>query len=91
MTLARNISTIAATTTPTPITTRRTRTVTERNNKNKRVMETATTMIEMKEETIIIGTKIVSVNQVLITIRLNPVARIKQSDISDTVFNVHSP
>ena len=91
MTLARNISTIAATITPTPITTRRTRTVTERNNKNKRVMETATTMIEMKEETIIIGTKIVSVNQVLITIRLNPVARIKQNAISDTVFNVQSP
>ena len=54
-------------------------------------MKTATTMIEMKVETIIIGTKIVSVNQVLITIRLNPVARIKQNAISDTVFNVQSP
>ena len=30
-------------------------------------MKTATTMIEMKVETIIIGTKIGSVNQVLIT------------------------
>ena len=54
-------------------------------------MKTATTMIEMKVETIIIGTKIVSVNQVLITIRLNPVARIKQNAISDTVLNVQSP
>ena len=48
-------------------------------------MKTATTMIEMKVETIIIGTKIVSVNQVLITIRLNPVARIKQNAISDSL------
>ena len=55
-------------------------------------METAATMIEMKVETIIIiGTKIVSVNQVHITIRLNPVARIRQNSISDTVFNVQSP
>ena len=54
-------------------------------------MKTATTMIEMKVETIIIGTKIVSVNQVHITIRLSPVARIKQNAISDTVFNVQSP
>ena len=54
-------------------------------------MKTATTMIEMKVETIIIGTKIVSVNQVLITIRLNLVARIKQNTISDTVINVPSP
>ena len=54
-------------------------------------MKTATIMIEMKVQTIIIGTKIVSVNQVLITIRLNPVARIKQNAISDTVFNVQSP
>ena len=53
-------------------------------------MKTATTMIEMKVETIIIGTKIVSVNQVLVTIRLNPVAKIKQNAISDTVFNVQS-
>ena len=51
-------------------------------------MKAATTMIEMKVETIIIGTKIASVNQVLITIRLNPVARIKQNAISDTVFHV---
>ena len=49
---------------------------------NKRVMKTATAMIEMKVETIIIGTKIISVNQVLITIRLNPLARIKQNAIS---------
>ena len=48
-------------------------------------MKTATTMIEMKVETIIIGTKIVSVNQVLITIRLNPVARIKQNTILDSL------
>ena len=54
-------------------------------------MKTATTMIEMKVETIIIDTKIVSVNQVLVTIRLNPVARIKQSAVSDTVFNFQSP
>ena len=54
-------------------------------------MRTATTIIEMKVETIIIGTKIVSINQVLITIRLNPVVRIKQNAISDTVFNVQSP
>ena len=54
-------------------------------------MKTATAMIEMNIETIIIGTKIVSVNQVLITIRLNPVARIKQNAISDTVFNVEYP
>ena len=47
-------------------------------------MKMATTLMEMKEETIIIGTKIVSVNQVLITTCLNPVARIKQNAISDT-------
>ena len=51
-------------------------------------MKTAIIMIEMKVEAIIIGTKNVSVNQVLITIRLKPVARIKQNAISDTVFNV---
>ena len=39
----------------------------------------ATTMIEMKVETIIFGTKIVSINQVLIMICLNPVARINWS------------
>ena len=54
-------------------------------------MKTATAMIVMKVETIIIGKKIVSVNQVLITIRLNPVLRIKQTAISDTAFNVQSP
>ena len=54
-------------------------------------MKTATTVIEMKVEKIIIGTKIISINQVLITIRLNPVARIKQHAISDTVFNIQSP
>ena len=53
-------------------------------------MKTAATMIEMKVETIIIGTKIISVNQVLVTILLNPVARIKQDAISDTVFNIQS-
>ena len=54
-------------------------------------MKTATTMIEMKIETTIIGTKIVSVNQVLITIHLNPVVRIKQNALSDTAFNVQTP
>ena len=39
----------------------------------------------------IIGTKIVYINQVLITICINPAARIKQSAISDTVFNIRSP
>ena len=48
-------------------------------------------MIEMKVETIIIGTKIVFVNQVLITVGLNPVARINQNAISYAVFNVQSP
>ena len=48
-------------------------------------------MIVMKVETIIIGTKIVTVNQVLITMRLNPVVRIKENAISDTAFNVQSP
>ena len=47
-------------------------------------------MIVMKVVTII-ATKIVYINQVLITIRINPVARTKQSTISDTVFNVRSP
>ena len=54
-------------------------------------MKMATAVIVMKVETIIIGTKIVSVNQVLTTIRLNPVEKIKQNAISDTVFNVQSP
>ena len=40
---------------------------------------------------IIISTKIVFVNQVLITIRTNPVVRIMRNVISDTVFNVQSP
>ena len=48
-------------------------------------------MIMMKVGTLIISTKIVSVNQVLITIRTNPVVRIKQNAISDTVFNVQPP
>ena len=47
-------------------------------------------MIVMKVVTIIV-TKIVYINQVLITIHINPVARIKQSAISETVFNVRSP
>ena len=48
-------------------------------------------MIVMKVGTLISGTKIVSINQVLITIRKNPIVRIKQNAISDTVFNVQSP
>ena len=48
-------------------------------------MKTATAMVAMKVETMIIGTKIVSVNVVLITIRLNPVARIKQNTILDSL------
>ena len=48
-------------------------------------MKTATAMVAMKVETIIIGIKIVSVNLVLITIRLNPVARIKQNTILDSL------
>ena len=48
-------------------------------------------MIVMKVVAIIIGTKIVSVNQVLIPIRTNPVVRIKQNAISETVFNIQSP
>ena len=47
-------------------------------------------MIVMKVVTII-STKIVYINQVLITIRINPAARIKQSAISDTVFNIRYP
>ena len=53
-------------------------------------MKTATAVIVMKVEAIIIGTKIVSVNQVLCTIRLNPMVRIKQNAISDTAFNIQS-
>ena len=51
----------------------------------------ATAMIVIKVVAIIIGTKKVSVNQVLITIHINPVVRIKQNAISGTVFNVQSP
>ena len=51
-------------------------------------MKTAITMIVIKVETIIIGTKIVSPKYVLITIRLNPVARIKPNAISDIVLNI---
>ena len=40
---------------------------------------------------IITSTKIVFVNQVLITIRTNPVVRIMRNVISDTFFNVQSP
>ena len=54
-----------------------TNTITEIATVKTRVMKTATAMIVMKVETITIGTKIVSPNQVLITIRLNPVVRIK--------------
>ena len=45
----------------------------------------------MKVITIIIGIKIVPVNQFLITIHTNSVVRTKQNAISDTVFNVQSP
>ena len=45
-------------------------------------------MIVMKIITIIIGSKIVSVNQVLITIRRSQVVRVNQNALSDTVFNV---
>ena len=48
-------------------------------------------MIVMKIGTLIIGSKIISVNQVLITISTNPAVRIKQNAISDTGFNVQSP
>ena len=51
-------------------------------------MRTATPIIEMKVETMIIGTKIVSINQVLIPIRLNPMARIKQNAQS-SMFSPH--
>ena len=47
-------------------------------------------MIVMKVGTLIIGTKIVFVNQVLIIIRKNLEVRIKQNAISDTVSNVQS-
>ena len=61
------------------------------NNKNNGVIKTATEMIVMKIVIIIIiSAKIVSINQVLITIRTNPVVRIKQNATSDTVFNVQS-
>ena len=48
-------------------------------------------MIAMKVVTVIIGNKIVFVNQVLTTIRTKPVVRIKQNTISETIFNVQSP
>ena len=48
-------------------------------------------MIVIKIGTIIIGTKIVFINQVLITIHTNPVVRNKANAISDTVFNIQSP
>ena len=51
--------------------------------KHNRITEMATAMIVMKIVTIIIGTKIISVNQVLITIHRNA--------LSDTVFNVQCP
>ena len=54
-------------------------------------MKTTTAMVVMKVETIIMGNKIVSVNQVLIIIRLNPVVRIKQNAISDTALNFRYP
>ena len=53
-------------------------------------MKTATTMIEMKVERIMIGAKIVSVNQVLIRIRLNPVVRIKQNAIIKIMKNLNN-
>ena len=45
----------------------------------------------MEIVTIIIGTKVVSISQVFITIRTYPVVRIKQNATSDTVFNVQVP
>lgn len=42
-------------------------------------------MMVMKVVTIIIGSKIVSVNQVLITICINPVVRVKQNSILKTL------
>ena len=50
----------------------------------------ATAMIVMKIVTIIIGTKIVSLNEVLITILTNRVEGIKQNAMLDTIFNVQS-
>ena len=54
-----------------------TNTITESSNKNNRVIKTAVTKI--------IGTKIVSVNQVLITIHTNPMVRIRQNAVSDSL------
>ena len=51
---------------------------------------TATAMIVMKIITIIIGSKIVFVNQVLITICRSQVETVNQNALSDTVFNVQS-
>ena len=48
-------------------------------------------MLIMKKVIIIIVPNFFSVNQFLIAIRPNPVVRIKQNAISDTVFNVQSP
>ena len=45
-------------------------------------------MIEMKTVTIKIGTKIFSLNHILITTCTNPVVRMKQNTISDTFFKV---
>ena len=75
------MTTIAAIIKPTSIImTRRTPTQSRKQQqKNNRTIKTATAMILNKIGTIIIGTKIVSVNQVLVTIRTNPVVRIKQT------------
>ena len=68
-----------------------TRTPTQSRRQEKKAIKTGTAMIVMKIGTLIIGTKIVSVNQVLITIRVNPVVRIKQNAISHSIFNIQFP
>ena len=87
------MTTIATTIKPTSIImTRRTPTQSRRQEpkKKKRIIKTGTVMIGMKIGTLVIGTKIVSVNQVPITINANLVVRIKQNAISDTVLNIQS-
>ena len=54
-------------------------------------MKKGTAMIVINVGALIIGTKIASVDQVLITIHTNPVVRITQNAVSDTLFNVQSP
>ena len=75
------MTTIAAIMKPNSIIiTRRTPTQLHRQQqKNNRIIKVATSMIVNKVGTIIIGTKIVSINQTLITIHTNPVVRIKRT------------